>query len=263
MRNEGSLRIGPAGLGSVKEACETLERYHKLGFRACEIAFTYGVYIKNKEDTEKIGRKAKELDISLSIHGPYYINLNSGKNETIEASKKRIIDCCEIGEILGASRVVFHPGYYGDNKEDSLNVISENVREILKHIKEKKWKIKIAPETMGRVNVFGGLQEIRGVVDASGCGYCIDFAHLLARDKKVDYERVKEMFPEKEWHVHFSGIEYGEKGEKNHKKTEKDEWKVLLENLPRDKDITIINESPSMMDDCVEGLKIARQMNLV
>ena len=46
-------------------------------------------------------------------------------------------------------------------------------------------------------------------------------------------------------------------------KTGKDEWKVLLENLPRDRDIVVINESPSMMDDCVEGLKIARNLGWI
>ena len=55
-----AIRFGPAGLGGVKEAISNLEMYHKLGLRACEIAFTYGIYIKEKETAVKIGKKAKK-----------------------------------------------------------------------------------------------------------------------------------------------------------------------------------------------------------
>lgn len=57
-----AIRFGPAGIGPVSTAEEVLERYHKLGLRACEVAFTYQVYI-NASDAERIGKKAKELDI--------------------------------------------------------------------------------------------------------------------------------------------------------------------------------------------------------
>ena len=96
------IRFGPAGLGPVKTAEKVLEEYHKKGLRACEIAFTYSIYIKSKVDAERIGKKAKELDITLSIHAPYWVNLNSAEKEKREATEKRILDCCEVGEWLGA-----------------------------------------------------------------------------------------------------------------------------------------------------------------
>ncbi|MBI3334797.1 TIM barrel protein, partial [Candidatus Pacearchaeota archaeon] len=209
--------FGPAGLGSVKTAEQVLEKYHKLGIRACEIAFTYSVYIKNKDDAVRIGKKARELGIDLSIHGQYWINLNSAEKEKRDASKKRILECCEIGEKLGAKLVVFHPGYYTDkgrdneSKEKSYQIIKEEVMKIMDEIKKKGWKIKIAPETMGRVNVFGSVEEISRLVRETGCSFCIDFAHILAREKKVDYDKIERLFPGKEWHVHFSGIVYGDK----------------------------------------------------
>jgi hypothetical protein len=49
----------------------------------------------------------------------------------------------------------------------------------------------------------------------------------------------------------------GEKGERNHKRTGKENWKKLLDNLPKDKQITIINESPSPFEDSIDGLKLA------
>ncbi len=252
----GNIRFGPAGLGPVKGAIERLEGYHKLGLKACEIAFTYGVYIKDEKTAREIGAKARELDIELTIHAPYWVNLNSSEPEKIEASKKRILDCCKTGEWLGAKTVVFHPGFYGKNKEGAAASISKAVKEVLAEVKRNGWKITISPETMGKVNVFGSVEEISSLVNETGCGFCIDFAHILAREKSVDYAKVAELFPQKDWHVHFSGIVYGDKGEKHHRTTEKEEWKVLLKNLPRDRNIRIVNESPTLVEDSVEGRKI-------
>jgi deoxyribonuclease-4 len=258
------IRIGPAGLGPVDTAEKVLEGYSKIGITACEIAFTYNVYIK-PFDAIKIGKIARELGISLSIHAPYFVNLNSEEKEKREATKQRILKCCEIGDLLGAKTVVFHPGYYSNkgksekDKEESYEVIKKGIIEIMDEIKKKGWKIKIAPETMGKVNVFGSIEEISRLVKETGCSFCIDFAHVLARDKKVDFSRTAELFPNREWHCHFSGIIYGDKGEKEHRSTERKEWKDLFDGLNRvakDKDITIINESPTMVDDCIDGLKM-------
>lgn len=259
-----TIRFGPAGLGSVKEAITNLEKYAKLGLKACEIAFTYGIYIKNEEEGKEIGKKAKELGIKLSIHAPYYINLNSADKEKIEASKKRIIDCCRIGEVLGAEVVVFHAGFYGKmEKEQTFQNVKKAILEILEEIKSHKWKIKIAAETMGKINVFGSAEEILRLSEETGCFFCVDFAHLWAREQgKVSYEKIYEKFNEnKEMHCHFSGIEFGEKGEKNHKFTSESEIKKLLQALPRNKDITIINESPDPVGDSEKMLKIWNSLN--
>lgn len=88
-----TIKFGPAGLGPVNTAEKVLETYYKLGLRACEVAFTYSVYIK-PEDAVRIGKKAKELGIELSIHAPYFVNLNSLEAEKRLATKKRILDCC-------------------------------------------------------------------------------------------------------------------------------------------------------------------------
>ena len=252
------IKFGPAGLGSVKNAVFNLEEYHKLGLRACEIAFTYGVYIKKKEDALRIGRAAKKLGIELTVHAPYWVNLNSEDKKKIEESKQRILNSCRIGEWLNARLVVFHPGYYGkDSKEKAYLQIKKRILELQNEIKKNKWKIKLAPETTGKVNVFGSIDEIYRLVEDTGCGFCIDFAHILARYKTYNFEEVLKKFRKhKELHIHFSGIEYGEKGERHHKKTPEKEWKRLLSNLPKDKKITIINESPDPVVDSVVGLGV-------
>jgi deoxyribonuclease-4 len=256
-----AIKFGPAGIGPAKTALEVLERYHKLGLKACEIAFTYQVYIKNEGDALAIGKKAKELGIELSVHAPYYVNLNSAEKAKREVTKKRILECCRVGNLLGASVVVFHPGYYGKNKEEAYDVIKKGILEIKDEIKKHGWKINIAPETMGKINVFGSAEEISKLVKETHCSFCIDFAHILAREKKVDFERIKKLFPYEKWHAHFSGIIYGDKGERSHRETRSDEWRELLKNLPRNKNIVIINESPNMINDSVEGLKIYQKMH--
>ena len=252
-----SIRFGPAGLGPTKTAIQTLQHYNKLGFKACEIAFTYGVYIKNSKDIQEIKETAEKLDIKLSIHAPYWINLNSKEKHKIQASKQRVLKCCEVGEKLGAYRVVFHPGYYLKlTPEETYNNIKKEILELQEHLKIQNYKIKLAPEIMGKINVFGSPEEISKLSKETGCEFCIDFAHILAREKTIDYNKIKKLFPQKNWHCHFSGIEYGEKGEKKHIKTKKEKWKELFKNLPANKEITIINEAPDTIGDSLEGLDV-------
>ncbi len=252
------LKFGPAGLGGVKDALSNLEEYKNLELKACEIAFTYGVYIKNKEDAVKIGKAAKKLGIQLSIHAPYWINLNSAEKEKITKSKQRILKCLEVGTLLGVHKVVFHPGYYSKfSKQETYENIKREILEMQKIKKQKKYTPELAPETTGKVNVFGSVEEIAQLVKDTGCSFCIDFAHILAREKNYSFNKVKKLFKnQKSWHVHFSGIEYNEKGEKYHKLTEKKELKKLLSNLPKNKNIIIINESPDPVGDSVKGLKM-------
>lgn len=259
------IRFGPSGIGGKEEAILNLERYSKMGLRACEVAFTYGVYL-DRTHSEEIGKKAKELDISLSIHAPYYVNLNSDEKVKVEATKKRILDCCEVGHYLSAgdsnrkTAIVFHPGYYGEDKKKALEIISERIRDLMKIVEEKKWNVVLCPELMGKINVFGSIDEIAEVVNGTGCSCCIDFAHVLARYQGEDkFEEIKKAFSKlKEWHCHFSGIIYTDKGEKQHRHVEEREWKHLLnflKNLEK-KEITIICEAPNPVEDSVEGLKI-------
>jgi len=270
---ESKIRIGPSGLGSVKTAQKVLEHYKSNGIGNCEIAFTYSVYIK-RDDAVIIEDVAKELGIELSIHAPYFVNLNSPEEEKILATKKRILKCCEIGHYIGAKSIVFHPGYYGKEfgkaktsdeekiriKERTFLKIKENVLGIMEEIKKNKWDVELCPETMGKINVFGSPEEISRLVEETGCSFCIDFAHILAREKKVDYDKIIKLFPQKHWHVHFSGIIYNEKGERHHINLEDGKWGELFENLPKDKDITIVCESPDTFGDAVKGLDVLNKI---
>lgn len=258
MKKRKDIKFGPAGLGPVNTAVKTLEKYHSLGFKACEIAFTYGAYIK-EEDAKKIGEAAKKLGIQLSIHAPYFVNLNSDDKVKVGASRSRIEQSLKVGTLLGAKYVIFHPGYYGkDSKEEAYENIKNQILKLQELRKEKGYTPKLAPETMGKINVFGSVEEIAQLVRDTKCHACIDFAHILARSGgDYRFEETLKLFKDlDELHIHFSGMIYGDKGEKKHKPTEEEEWKKILRNLPENKSIIIINESPTMIEDSVKGIEI-------
>lgn len=257
------IKIGPAGIGGIKEIETNFEFLNKNNIKAAEIAFTYGVYIK-KEQAEKIKQLSKQFNISLSIHAPYYINLNS--KDKLEASKKRILDCCDIANSLGVKHIVFHAGFYGkETKEETYENIKQQILELQRIIKENNWNVELTPETTGKINVFGSLDEILRLVKETNCSFCIDFAHLKARyQKEYNLKEVIEKIKHfKHLHCHFSGINYTEKGERNHIPIDIKEFKELLDELRKNNlDCTIICEAPDTYNDAIKMQKELDKINL-
>lgn len=249
--------FGPAGLGAP--ALDGLEKCKKYDLKAAEVEFTYGVRMTNST-AKQIGDKAKELNIKLSVHAPYYINLASKEKPKLEASKKRILQSCERAHYLGASPVVFHAGFYqGRNPEDVYKIIKEHIIDLQKQTKAKKWKVSLAPETTGKPSQFAGLDELLRLKKSTGCDICIDFAHLYARTQgKIDYNEVMQKIKSlKHIHAHFSGITYSAKGERSHKLMDKSFFKPLAIAIQKAKlkSITIINESPNTFGDAIKMKK--------
>ncbi len=252
------LLIGPAGTGGAELA--NFEDLKKKGLDGVEIEFTYSVWMK-KEQAEKIKELNTRLGLRLSIHASYFINLNSEDSAKIGASRARILKAMEIGTYLGAEYVVFHPGFYQKiSKEDSYLNVKEQIMRIMKEAKEKGYTPQLAPETTGKASQFGDLDELLKLKKETGCGICVDFAHLKARYAgKMDFETmVKQVSTIKEhFHAHFSGIEYTAKGERRHLLTTEKEIKELFTLLKKYKiDCTIINESPDPTGDAIKMKKI-------
>ena len=263
MKKEVKVRFGPGGIGGVKQAIENLQEYKESGLSAAEVEFTYSVYVKNNKDAKKIGDEAKKLNIQLSIHASYYINLASHDKKKIQDSKKRILEACERGHYLGAKYIVFHAGYYGKyNEEECYKIIKKEIQEMQKVIKRKRWKVKLAPETAGKKSQFGSLDELLRFAKEIKCSFCVDFAHLLAREGKINYKDVfKKIKKFSHIHSHFSGIEFTSKGEKRHLLTSESKLRELLRWIKRyNLSITIINESPQPYKDSVKGLKIWKSL---
>lgn len=253
------IKFGPAGLGSPAE--DGLDKCSDMNLRAAEVEFVYGVRMKTPT-AKSIGKKAKELGISLSVHAPYYVNLASKEDDKIKASKERIINASKRADDMGAKYVVFHPGFYqGRDKDKVFSMIEENISDIMNKIKSLDLNIQLAPETTGKASQFGDIDELLRIKKSTGCHFCIDFAHIYARNiGKIDYDEVFSKIKSiGHIHSHFSGINYTSKGERNHELMTKDFFNPLRKALIKySPDITIINESPDPFGD---ALKLKNWLN--
>lgn len=246
------LMIGTAGLvDSNKIDC-------------VEIEFTYGVRI-NPEKAQLIKQISNKNDLSLSVHAPYYINLNSNEDEKVVASMKRIVDSALAANMIGARKIVFHPGFYmGKNSKDVYDVIRDRIVEVLDYMDDNNIDAELLPETTGKVSQFGSLNELVKLHDEIGLNFCVDFSHIKARSLgTLNYREIVDQISSfKKLHTHFSGIEYGNKGELRHLNVDLNESNELINailNSPLQK-VSMICESPNTYDD---ALKMIKQRNTI
>lgn len=255
------ILIGPAGTGGSSDEGFLLVK--KSGLDAVEIEFTYGVWMA-KADALKIAELNKKLNLQLSIHAPYFINLNSEDKTKIGASRSRILKSCEIGHYLAGenkTKIVFHPGFYQkSSKHETYKNIKEQIEKIQEEIKEKKWNVELCPETTGKESQFGDLDELIQLIKETHCGICVDFSHLKARyNGKIDYDEIMEKLSKikQPIHCHFSGIEYTPKGERRHLLTQEKDILELFKYLKKYKiSCSIINESPDPLGDAIKMKKL-------
>ena len=254
------IRIGPAG-SDGRGNLEGVRRVARMKLDCMEVAFNYGVRM-SMEEARKVGALARQKGLVLSVHAPYYINLASDEQEKVVASRQRILDSCERANALGAKNVVFHAGFYQKKTaRQTYDLIKNTLQEIQGHIFKNKWNVKLCPEITGKPSQFGSMEELLKLMKDIGCGITVDFAHLYARQQgNIDYANILRKLP-KSFHAHFSGIEYGEKGEKKHLKTKKKLFEPLARELGKRKlDVTLINESPQPYKDAAMMKRLLREL---
>lgn len=229
------INFGPSGF------CEDFKEVHKSsedmpnwlenhGLSAYEISFTNGINYSD-EKCKILGKKFAEKNISVSVHAPYYINFANPNPEMIEKSIGYIINSLKKMKLLGATRLVFHPGaLMKQSREQAQANIIENLKLLLKRIDEQNFDFEfyICPETMGKHGQCGTVAEV-----AQMCALdtriipTLDFGHINSfgggsLKNETDYENVFRTLQAvigdrfKKVHIHFSKIEYGAKGEIRH-----------------------------------------------
>lgn len=258
----GVPRDTPGSGGTLKG----IEYAHSLGIRAMEMEWVQMVP-KNVENAEKIRALSEKLDFDLTVHAPYYINLNSQELDKLKASKKRILDALTMAQIAGAVSVCIHPAFYqGMDPKLAFENVRKATADIMKHKQKLFPDVNLAFETMGKQSQFGTLEEVLRLSKEFDIYPCVDAAHLHARanGKMNSTKEWNEMFDLYEkylgkkslqtMHLHYSGIEYGEKGEKHHLPfAESDaKWKDFLKVLKQRKiGGILVSESPLMEDDAL------------
>ncbi len=270
MQKLKGLLFGTAGvpIASPKpSSVEGIKTVKALGLDAMELEFVRGVRMSDKL-TEEVKKVSEEVNVVLTAHAPYYVNLNSPDEEKVEASIKRIMDTARVAHKCGGWSITFHPAYYGDDEPSAVHEkVKRSLKRLMKELRDEGVTVWVRPETAGGLAEYGNLHE---VVDLSqeieGVLPCIDFAHLHARTNGGynTYDEISSIFIllEKElgeeclknMHMHFSGIEYGERGEIKHVNLEESDYNYeALAKALKDFHVegVIISESPNIEGDAL------------
>lgn len=200
-----------------------------VGLDALELAWVQGVRI-GETACAAIKQAAVETGVALSVHAPYYINLNSD-DEKWPRLRQYLIDAAHFGNLAGATDIIFHPGtYFGLPADEVLKLTIPRLRGCVDELRAAGNPVTLRPEISGKTAMLGSLADVLEMAKAiPGVVPCIDFAHLHARlgdgamNTYDEWMSVLDIYRKslgdgamQHVHIHLSGINYGPKGEKNH-----------------------------------------------
>ena len=231
-----SFRFGTVGspTGTPKKpggSVGAIQFSNSIGLKALELGWVQSVRV-SEETCAAIKKTSSEEDVSVSVHAPYFINLNA-TDEEWPKSRKRLMDAAHYGNLAGATDIIFHPGSYFENPPaEVLKIAIPRLKGCVDELRKAGNPVIIRPETMGKSAMLGSFEDTLEMSKAiDGVLPCIDFAHLHARpgDGTMNtydewsallkvYQKALGKPALKHLHIHLSGIEYGPKGEKNHLK---------------------------------------------
>lgn len=242
-------------------------RSAELGLYALELGWVRSVRVSEKT-CEEIRSTAEQEQVKLSVHAPYFINLNADEEEWPK-SRQRLMDAAHYGNLAGATDIIFHPGsYFGMEAEAVLKVAIRRLEGCLVELRSAGNPAVLRPEVMGKSAMLGSLEDTLQMSQAlDGVEPCLDFAHLHARpgngsmNSYDEWARILETYATalgkqalKDLHIHMSGIEYTSKGEKEHLPLDEADldYRSILKAL---KDFEcggrMLCESPVMEDDAL------------
>nr|MDO8098185.1 sugar phosphate isomerase/epimerase family protein [Candidatus Njordarchaeota archaeon] len=134
-----------------------------------------------------VGKLADQLDVTLSYHTSYAINLADPYKELRDAAKDLIKKCIELSEKLEARWVTVHPGYkigWPERKNEGVPLFVESLRYLL-GVAEKHG-LSIAVENLNRLLVgeifylgdcLNELDEIFSSSSSRSLKMTLDFGH--------------------------------------------------------------------------------------
>jgi len=226
------LRFGTSGIPLSTNPHDTINGINQvknLGLDAMELEFVRSINV-SKEKAPLVKETAKNRDIILTCHSSYFINLNAQDKAIWHASINRIVQSAKITYLCNGYSVCFHPAYYMKvTKEEAYKKVKEALSLILKELKKDSIKIWIRPETAGKISQFGDINELINLsLEFENVLPCIDWSHMHAASNgkyntKEEFREVLNLIERKlgknalqNVHFHCQGVDYGEKGEKEH-----------------------------------------------
>ena len=184
------VKFGTAGtdenfsLQGHKKTIEIPTYLSDMGLDAFEYQCGRGVRIK-QEAAEEFGKAAAAKGITLSLHAPYYISMSSVEEDKRLNSIGYILDSAKAIKAMGGKRVIFHSGSCAKlSREVALAKAVDTMGLIMKALDENDLgDITVCPETMGKVNQLGTLEEVITLCKLDPHFVpVVDFGHLNARD---------------------------------------------------------------------------------
>jgi deoxyribonuclease-4 len=272
------LRFGTSGipLSTTRAGTEHgIARARALGLDCLEMAWGNGIRM-GPATAARIARAAREHDLQLTAHAPYYVNL-CGAADVRERSLERLVHSGELAARCGAQSFCFHAGFYqGRDPARARREVVEALHQVTARLRRRGVSVDVRPELTGRRSQVGSLEEILDFSDAvEGVRPCIDFSHHYARHGGAfnDYaaftailEAVRARLGNgalERLHVHISGIECGPRGERRHVplRASKFRYRELLRAL-RDQVVSgwVVCESPEMEQDALRLQRAYRRL---
>lgn len=271
-----SFQFGTVGspIGTPKKpggSVGAIEFSKSIGLTAFELGWVQSVRV-TEATCALIKQAATEQGVGLSVHAPYFFNLNATDEEWTK-SRKRLMDAAHYGNLAGATDIIFHPGsYFEQPPAEVLKVAIPRLKSCADELRKAKNPVNLRPETMGKSAMLGSAEDTLAMSKAiKNVQPCLDFAHLHARPGDGTMNSVKEWTSLleayqavlgkealKTLHIHLSGIEYGPKGEKNHLALGESDLKInLLFQVLKDFGCggRILCESPIMETDSLNMKK--------
>ena len=203
-----------------------------LGLDCYEYQCGKGVHV-GRETAQTIGKNAAAHGILLSLHAPYFINPANPEPESTQKSIAYAAAACQAAQWMGADRVIIHTGaLMKRGRREALEIAKKSFAYMRAACDELGYaQIALCPETMGKVNQLGDLEEVLELCRLDERHIpCIDFGHLYARTMGVldGYDACAGMLDQVEqalgsdragaFHSHFSHIEFTPNGgEKCHR----------------------------------------------
>jgi deoxyribonuclease-4 len=263
------LLFGTAGTpvsAMPRDSVTGIRRLHELGLDIMELEFVRGTF-PGPDSAREIALVARENNIRLTAHGPYFINLNAEEPEKREASRKRILQTARSGSQCGAESITFHAGFFlGKDADTVFHHMCSELESIVQTIRQMNIELDVRPELTGRPTQFGSIDEIVRLSETvQGIKPCIDWSHLHARtgayNTASEFQSILDLIHTRlgehalrECHMHLSGIEYGTKGEKKHLNFHESDLNYYdLLRVLKDNGVCgfMVCESPSLEDDAI------------
>jgi deoxyribonuclease-4 len=240
-------------------------RLAELELYAFELGWVQSVRV-SEETCALIRATGAEKAVQISVHAPYFINLNASEEEWPN-SRKRLMDAAHYGNLAGASDIIFHPGSYFERPAvEVIPLVLPRLRGCVEELRAAGNPAILRPETMGKTAMLGSLEDtLQMAREIPGVEPCLDFAHLHARagdgsmNSQTEWLGVLDAYEAalgadalSRLHIHMSGIEYSLKGERNHLALRESDFDLAgLFAALRLKNCAgrILCESPAMEDD--------------